>query len=240
MTKITDELKLKALLHAIRKSPEEIKAMREKEAREKAFEKEQERVNLLNLRWRLCNVPQNYHNSQLKPFMENPTNQQDKLDVLNQIKVIAQIKKIDVIKTNIVFHGAYGKGKTYFSSYLVRKMIWENHTAGFVRAREYCDLKKNNSNRVDFFENIKFLVLDEVGDFDMPKWEIMWLKELIIARDANGFKTLVTTNLSVELLREFFVGRAEDRLINNSTAFVNFDVIPGSCSLRGRVIWHEK
>ncbi|SFV63580.1 hypothetical protein MNB_SV-14-1031 [hydrothermal vent metagenome] len=237
MRQITSSENIRSIIDAIRKSPEEKKRYEEaraEEARKEAERAKQERIELLNLRWRLANVPSNYHHSRLVPFTSAPRNNQDKINMLNQLKVLEQIKNIDdVTKHNIIFHGGYGKGKTHFATCLVRKVLWNNQTAGFVRAREYCDFKNKKSDRVDFFENIRFLVLDEVGDFDMPQWEKMWLKELIIARDANGFKTLVTTNLDSAGIREFFRGRAEDRLLNSATRFVNFDVVNGACSLRG-------
>jgi DNA replication protein DnaC len=237
MTQITERNKIKTILDAIRKSPEEIRRQKEadvKEAKIKEFEAENERIRIINLRWKLANVPGSYHASRLTPFTSNPVTKQDKINALNQIKVIEKIKEInDFCKNNIVFYGGYGKGKTYFASNLVRRVLMKNSTAGFIRAREYCDFKNKKSEKVDFFESIKFLVLDEVGDFDMPSWEKMWLKELVIARDAKGFKTLVTTNLSQEKLKEFFKGRAEDRLLNNATVYVDFDIVPGACSLRG-------
>jgi DNA replication protein DnaC len=214
----------------------------EAEAKKRAFKKKQEQIETMNIRWKLANVPEIFHHSQMEAFMKNPVEQQDMIDVFNQRKILKLIKELKPTKQNILFHGLYGLGKSYFASWYVRKAISLGLTAGFIRAYEYVALAKSkdfkNNQKADRFLGLKVLILDEIGDDNIPDWERIHLKELIIARASKGLKTIMTTNLSIDELKDYLAGRAKDRFFgyeDREAVMVNFNQANGAMSLRGRV-----
>jgi len=231
--------KLKGLFENIGKSREKFKKEGEalrvaEQSRLKEAEK-QKKIELIKTRWKLACVPEGLRKSSLKTFIEVPVETQDKIDFLNQRKVIEILSSFDCLASNSVFHGFYGLGKSYLASFFVRKVIVEGLSAGFVSASDYIRFCKQDLVRAERMEQMSFLVLDEVGNSDIASWDLVHLKDLIIRRDNKGLKTLITTNLTVNQLRAYLKGTAQDRMLNASTVYVDFNQVDGACSLRGRV-----
>ena len=230
--------KLSGLFSQIAKNREKFKkeeeALKARELREAREHEEAEKKELMKKRWTLAGVPEKFKTSQLKPLFLSPVTKQDKIDALNQLKIIEQIKELDVLNKNVVFYGFYGLGKSYFASYFTRKIIVDGNRAGFVSASDYIRFCKKDVVRAERFEQMEHLVLDEVGNGDIPDWDKVHLKDLLIRRDGNGLKTLITTNLSKSELRDYSRGTAQDRMLNMATVWVDFNVVPGCVSLRGR------
>lgn len=210
-------------------------AIRKADAQKILNEAKFKKQELMKQRWSLANVPELFRKSKLEPFCSNPVEKQDKIDCLNQMRVIEQIRDLKFLSHNVVFYGFYGLGKSYFSSYFTRKAIVEGASAGFISASDYIRFCRKDLVRAERFEEMGHLVLDEVGNGDIPKWDIVLLKDLLIRRSGNGLKTLITTNLTPVELREYLKGTAQDRMLNASTIWIDFNQIDGACSLRGRV-----
>jgi len=231
--------RLRGLFVSIGKSREKFKVnedeMKRKRAEEEQKAKEVKRVELMKRRWKLSNVPEAFRKSALTPFVQSPVEKQDKIDFLNQSRVINILKTFNPLATNAVFYGFYGLGKSYFASFFVRKVIVEGKRAGFVSASDYIRFCKKDLVRAERMEEMDFLVLDEVGNSDIPDWDLMHLKDLLIRRGNKGLRTLITTNLSMWELTKYLKGTAQDRMLNSSTFYVDFNQVDGACSLRGRM-----
>lgn len=228
-------LKHQSLIEKLRAGAVDAKAEAEKVEAEKVESLKVEAQKMMRQRWFLANVPEKFRKSKLEVFMQNPVERQDKIDFSNQLDLIVQLNQLDYLSGNTVFTGLYGLGKSYFASYFVRKAIVEGHSAGFATMGEIITFKKYDYEKYIRMCNRKFLVLDEVGSVSFATWETEDVKQFLIDRDNQGFVTLITSNLTESELKAYLRGTVQSRIFTPKTNVINFNIVDGCCSLRGRV-----
>jgi DNA replication protein DnaC len=228
-------LKHQSLIEKLRTGAVDAKAEAKKAEAEKAEAQKIEAQKMMRQRWFLANVPEKFRKSKLEVFMQNPIERQDKIDFSNQLDLIMQLNKLDYLSGNTVFTGLYGLGKSYFASYFVRKAIVEGHSAGFATMGDIITFKKHDYAKYTRMCNRKFLVLDEVGSVSFATWQIEDVKQFLTDRDNQGFVTLITSNLTESELKSYLKGTVQSRIFTPKTNIINFNIVDGCCSLRGRV-----
>jgi len=224
-----------SLIEKLRMGAVDAKAEAEAKRLEAKRIAKEEAEKMMRRRWFLANVPAKFKKSKLEPFTTNLLSRQDKIDFSNQLDILKKLKTLDYLSANTVFTGLYGLGKSHFASYFVRKAIVEGHSAGFATMSEIITFKKKNYEKYRIMANRRFLVLDEVGSVSFATWEVEDVKQFLIDRDNQGFTTLITSNLTVSELKVYLKGTVQSRIFTPKTNIVDFNIVDGCCSLRGRV-----
>lgn len=131
-------------------------------------------------------------------------------------------------KPGIMLHGRIGSGKTTLAKAMVQliRMLFDDYRLGDNRISVVCgstmDLSKaaTSDNDIDYnrYKYAKFLYLDDVGSEPSPtvkSWgnEISPIMELIYYRYDAMKPTIITSNLSLAQMRQFYGDRVGDRML---------------------------
>lgn len=128
-----------------------------------------------------------------------------------------------------VLHGLHGIGKTHLAVSILRSKL-EAHKlpqerqvkrAGFVTVPnlllEIRDSFKDGAERsekeiVDYYSEVPFLILDDLGSEKSTEFSITTLYIIIDRRDSNMMDTVITTNLSLQEIEYKLSARIASRL----------------------------
>lgn len=106
-------------------------------------------------------------------------------------------------------HGPCGTGKTYAAACAVRLAVEDMTSAKLVSvARLLDDIRRDYGERDGFAmwaaENVRLLVLDDLGAERPTEWAVERLCELVDYRTMRGKPTIVTSNYSLGEMRNRF------------------------------------
>jgi len=206
--------------------PRLTKEEREQIQKEEEAKKLSEKNSLLARKWSYfkSNMPKKLERTRLAPFINKAGRPSD-----NQIRIIEDIKNNGLLQPkSSVFHGTVGLGKTWFSSALGRGWMINNldKWCRFITESDFVKVSKNSDH---FFNDVctdDILIFDDVtGDGEngmLEKWDAKKVRQMLFDRFENNRITVITTNMSIEALKEYLGNRIWSRMRGTKTTFINF------------------
>ncbi|GMO33935.1 MAG: hypothetical protein Ta2B_14420 [Termitinemataceae bacterium] len=156
----------------------EIEAQKQKEAR--------------IARIRYGHIPARFQCANLATMAAFDSNQKKVVDYL-----VSYAKTKD--KENLIMFGDRGTGKTYMASALIAEVGGQYWTAAklfkALRSTYSKKAQKSELEKMEEFQKLKFLVIDEIGRQGGTNYESETLFELIDGRYSNMLPTMIITNL---------------------------------------------
>ena len=134
--------------------------------------------------------------------------------------------------TSLIFCGETGNGKTHLAVGIIKTIMAAGYSGAYTRVVELARAVKETYARgaarterdvYEQFARPDLLVIDEVGRQRDTDTERLVLFEVINSRYEEGKPTLLSTNLSLQQLRDYLDEAAEDRLREGGGTVVVFD-----------------
>lgn len=143
----------------------------------------------------------------------------------NKTKVINWMKNLENF---LVLVGTPGTGKTYFcaalGNYLLdqKKEVRYTHTRDFLGAvkKTFDDPGKNPLEYIRALSQLPILILDDVGSTLNTEWQIENILALLDFRYSNNRPTIITTNLTSDLMKELLGERISRRVFSPDSTMV--------------------
>lgn len=191
----------------------------EREARLRAEEEIQKQEKLETVRkvYKDAQIPRRYEKCIIDNFEIRP---EQKKAVRGVQQYIDEIDKYYQEGQGLVLYGAPGTGKTHLAVAVLIAALHRGYTGVFQNALElmylinatYQDTEHTEKDVFDGLRSTDFLVLDDVGKGKWSETVEGRIYTLINARYSEMLPTIVTTNLSVQGLRDFAGQAVFDRL----------------------------
>ncbi len=145
------------------------------------------------------------------------------INAVNSIKKYLNEKSWQEGK-GLILIGGVGTGKTHLASAIVHELARQDVFALFIFVPDFLDeiramYDENYDEEEDKFElvkNARVLVLDDLGTERITDWAREKITQLINHRYNNALATIVTTNLTLDELKNRIGERAYSRLIGMS------------------------
>lgn len=128
---------------------------------------------------------------------------------------------------NLLFTGTTGVGKTFLSSSIANEILKKGYTVLYQTAPvlldsifEYKYNSKSSSSKIlyDNFFNVNLLIIDDLGTENLTAAKFAELFTILNSRLITPkTKTIISTNLSLEVLSKNYDSRILSRLIGNFT-----------------------
>jgi len=153
---------------------------------------------------------------------------------MRQTDAMAEVKRDDF--AILVLAGDVGRGKTVAASWWALQGLREKRTPLFVSSARLSRWDRYNDAEMQRLLLASRLVIDDLGEeFNDTKGNFLAvLDETISDRLANERRTVITTNLTVEVFTERYGVRIRDR-IKESGRWQNF----AGASMRGKQLGRE-
>ncbi|TBX14677.1 DNA replication protein DnaC [Clostridium perfringens] len=139
------------------------------------------------------------------------------------------LKDFHLHNKNLFFYGKPGTGKT-FITYCISKYLLDN--GFFVVYRTADELMQNlkdirfnnNSELEDLLINCDLLVIDDLGSEQITDFSTTELFSILNKKLLLKKKMIISTNLNVEELSQYYAERIMSRIIGNFTPFKTYGV----------------
>ncbi len=129
----------------------------------------------------------------------------------------------------LALHGLYGVGKTHLAVSILRNMLEADklpserrlQKASFVTAPNLLleirdsfkdDVGRTEKEIVDYYSEVPFLILDDLGSEKSTEFSITTLYIIIDRRDSGLMNTVITTNLSLQEIEYKLSARIASRM----------------------------
>lgn len=206
-----EELRAKRAIYTPSREPEYCSCAFSKNARDEHVKSEElarkEIESNLTSRMRSYGFPDRYVRLTSRDFISHKTN---KLSEEQFLSLVGH-------KGNISILGEAGIGKTAIACTIAKELIskTEGHAA-FATVQDIVRVTKGYSSGEDILKRYRFaqvLVLDDLGIEKTPTpFETRAIFDIINERYSHGYKTIITSNLSMKELAEAYGVRIVDRL----------------------------
>lgn len=140
------------------------------------------------------------------------------------------VEQFDRKKGNILFTGATGLGKTFLAHCIAGELLNRSRSVValqaadlfdlFSRARFDRDSQEDERGKTQFLMECDLLIIDDLGTELGNSFTVSQLFHVVNDRLINGRGTIITTNLSMNALRDEFTERVTSRIISG------YDIIP--------------
>lgn len=136
-------------------------------------------------------------------------------------------------KSNLLFIGAAGTGKTFLSNCIAREVIAEGHSVVYLSAATLFDRlaqmtfgKSGESEEKAVIMDCDLLIIDDLGTEFNNSFVSSQLFYCINERKLKNRSTIISTNLDLEKLKENYSERVSSRFIENYRIcrFFNTDI----------------
>ncbi len=126
---------------------------------------------------------------------------------------------------NILFYGTVGTGKSFLSGCIARELLQAGHSVIYFSASglfealaRYSFDAKGKKELSDFYEdlyNCELLIIDDLGTEVTNSFVASQLFSCLNERNLRSKATIISTNLSLEELRDRYSERVFSRIINS-------------------------
>ena len=132
------------------------------------------------------------------------------------------------IRDNLLIYGETGLGKTFLTNCIAKELLDKNHTVLYLSANElfenvlaeYLIKQKDDMEALyNYIYSCELLVIDDLGTEFTNNFVMSQLFEIINTRKNRNLSTLISTNLSVQQLRDRYSERIMSRIIDSYTVF---------------------
>ncbi|MCR5278632.1 MAG: ATP-binding protein [Lachnospiraceae bacterium] len=138
---------------------------------------------------------------------------------------------------NILFYGTVGTGKSFLSGCVAKEMLDRGYSVIYYSAASLFELeadytfnhsnyKEELYNPTDYIYNCDVLIIDDLGTELVNSFVASKLFSCINERNLRGKSTIISTNLTLEQLRDTYSERVFSRILSTYTV----------CKLAGRDI----
>ena len=138
------------------------------------------------------------------------------------------IKNFDIEKKNILFYGSVGTGKSFLSACIAKDILYLGHSVIYFSAISLFDAlaretfenksKEDLYNFYDYIYNCDLLIVDDLGTEVSNTFVSNQLFSFINERNLRKKSTIISTNLSLEQIRDRYSERVFSRIISTYTA----------------------
>lgn len=126
---------------------------------------------------------------------------------------------------NLLFYGTVGTGKSLLSSCVAKQLLESGHSVIYFSAtalmdtlsKDAFDYKNRNSNSLDDLFNCDLLIIDDLGTEMTNNFTVSSLFSLLNERFLRRKSIVISTNLSLEELRNRYTDRIFSRLMGQFT-----------------------
>lgn len=143
------------------------------------------------------------------------------------------IKQFDKSADNLLFYGKAGCGKTFLINCIARELIEQSYTVLYLSAVEFFDLLSNitfNKSNSSAFGQITMhellqcdlLIIDDLGSEMANSFTDSTLFDCLNNRLIHQKSTIISTNLSLEDLKNSYSERIASRIFGGYTTFKIF------------------
>lgn len=166
-----------------------------------------------------------------KKFYESKFENAEESQVINFLKKYSEKFKIaGTAPAGIFLYGSVGTGKTYAASCLANDLMANGKTVLFMSFALYLlkirDGFKNNheetsieSEILKYVKTCDLLIIDDLGSENVKEFSIEKLFTLLDTRYRTNKPFIITTNLSIEEIKEKFGERVADRISGSTHAY---------------------
>ena len=140
----------------------------------------------------------------------------------------SMIDNFETDKKNLMLYGTVGTGKSFLSGCVARELIEKGYSCVYYSAislfENLADETFRHSskdvlyNLNDYIYNCDLLIIDDLGTETTNSFVISRLFAIINERILNKKATVISTNLSLEEIRDRYGDRVFSRLVNSYTA----------------------
>ncbi|MDE7425521.1 MAG: ATP-binding protein [Lachnospiraceae bacterium] len=138
------------------------------------------------------------------------------------------IQNFDKQFENILFYGNAGVGKTFLSNCIAKELLNSSHTVIYLTAFQFFDIlerHKFNKNETDYSIEEKFqgimdcdlLIIDDLGTELTNSFINSQLYLCVNERLLSKHSTIISTNLSLDEIRDLYSERIFSRITSNYT-----------------------
>jgi len=137
-------------------------------------------------------------------------------------KYVNDFKKMKEENQGMLIYGNPGNGKTYFSAAianeLLNKLIPVICVGAIALVERISESKRNWGDEGIFtvlnsLENADLLIIDDLGTEPDNKWTRSMIYQIIEKRNSTGLPVIITTNISIDELKERYDDRTYSRLV---------------------------
>lgn len=131
-------------------------------------------------------------------------------------------------KGNILMYGETGLGKTFLTNCIAKELLDKGHSVLYLSSNQLFETviagyllnqKKELEELYKCIYNTELLVIDDLGTELTNNFVLSHLFEIINQRNCLGVSTLISTNLSIQQLRDRYSERIMSRIVDNYTVF---------------------
>lgn len=138
----------------------------------------------------------------------------------------AFIHDFDTIPANLLLYGNTGVGKTFLSNCIAKELLDTAHTVIYLTAFQLIDILEANTfgndnnensdeNMYDYIFDCDLIIIDDLGTEMNNSFVTSQLFLCINERILHGKSTIISTNLSLEDLKERYSERFFSRIISD-------------------------
>lgn len=138
------------------------------------------------------------------------------------------VEKFDEEHKNILFYGSVGTGKSFLSGCIAKEVLDNGHSVIYFSAVSLFDTlaretfeNKSKEDLYNFYEyiyNCDLLIVDDLGTEVSNSFVSNQLFSCINERNLRKKSTIISTNLSLEQIRDRYSERVFSRIISTYTA----------------------
>ncbi len=138
------------------------------------------------------------------------------------------IDKFDFEHKNLLFYGSVGTGKSFLSGCIAKEILDRGHEVIYFSAVSLFDAlaketfeskaKEDLYNLYDYIYNCDLLIVDDLGTEVSNSFVSNQLFSFINERNLRKKSTIISTNLSLEQIRDRYSERVFSRIISTYTA----------------------
>lgn len=137
------------------------------------------------------------------------------------------IEKFDSESKNLLFYGSVGTGKSFLSGCIAKEILDSNHSVIYFSSHSFFEAlaretfeNKSKEDLYNFSENIyncDLLIVDDLGTEVSNSFVSSQLFSLINERNLRKKATIISTNLSLEQVRDRYSERVFSRIVSTYT-----------------------
>lgn len=137
------------------------------------------------------------------------------------IKYTEKFQKLKAENQGLLIHGEPGNGKTYLSACIANKLLRQLVPVicvGSIALTERISESKRSYGDEGIFtvlnslENADLLIIDDLGTEPDNKWTRSMIYQIIDKRNSSCLPLIITTNISIDELKERYDNRTYSRL----------------------------
>lgn len=141
---------------------------------------------------------------------------------------IADFDAPDRVQPNLLFYGTTGVGKTFLSNCIARELLNTSHSVIYLTAVEFfkklsdnafADARDKDKTDTSFIVDCDFLIIDDLGTELSNKFTTSRLFYILNERILRNRSTLISTNLTLNQLRDQYSERVSSRIIQSYQIF---------------------